>query len=288
MVKIITVIGSTGMQGGSVVRHLLERPEWKIRAITRDTEKPAAKALQEKGVEVVKADISDYDQLLAAFDGAHAVFAVTNFWEHLNKEKEVADGKRMADAAKAAGVKHYIWSSLDSVEKITKGKYTKVHHFDGKYEVEEYINQIGLPATFVLCATYYDIFTPRTLPDGRSAITLPVPSDAKLFIIDTAADFGKFVAAALKMGDSAIGRRLLGSGDELSPSEMVAAWKKKGREVVFVQTPKDMMMIQPAGEELWEMFQYFVEYGIFNGVDVRPSQELVGDLESYERWVMRQ
>ncbi|PRP88215.1 NmrA family transcriptional regulator [Planoprotostelium fungivorum] len=255
---------------------------------SRDTEKPAAISLKEKGAEVVKADIQSYEELLAAFTECHAVFAVTNFWEHQKKEREVGDGKRMADAAKAAGVQHFIWSSVDSVDKISNGKITKVQHFDGKYEVEEYIRSIGLPASFVLCAAYFDVLAPKDLPNGVTAISLPVPSDTKISAINTAADYGKFVRAALDMGQSAIGKRILACTDELTPAEMVEAWNLKGKKVVHVQPPKEVVL-ERMGEELWEMMRYFAEYGYYGGADVKPSQELVkGKLETYKEWVEKQ
>lgn len=141
--KIVTVIGATGAQGGSVVRHLLGDEQYTIRAVTRDINKPASLALAEQGVQVVQADINDFESLKRAFEGSYAVFAVTDFWSHFSKTKEVEDGKKIADAAKWAGVQHYIWSSENSPAKLSGGKITRVEHFDSKFEVEEYAQQIG-------------------------------------------------------------------------------------------------------------------------------------------------
>jgi hypothetical protein len=121
MSKILTVFGATGNQGGSVVNAVLNHPklssEYKIRGVTRDTSKPAAQALAQKGVEVVQGDINDKDSLKRIIEGSSAVFAVTNYWEKASKEYEYKQGTSIADTAHEAGVDHLIWSSLPHVTK---------------------------------------------------------------------------------------------------------------------------------------------------------------------------
>src|SRR5688572_2420326 len=112
MAKVVAVVGSTGAQGGGLCRAILADPAggYSCRAITRDPNKDKAKALAAAGAEVVQADMDDVESLTKAFAGAHAVFGVTNFWEHFSAAKEKAQAKNIADAAKAAGVQHVIWS----------------------------------------------------------------------------------------------------------------------------------------------------------------------------------
>ena len=143
--KIIAVLGSTGSQGGGLCRAILadKAGEFSCRAITRDTNKDKAKALASGGAQVVKADLDDVESLKKAFAGAYGVYAVTNFWEHFSGEKEIAQAKNIAAAAKAAGVKHVVWSTLEDIRKFMKPddkrmpmlqeKY-RVPHFDAKAE----------------------------------------------------------------------------------------------------------------------------------------------------------
>ncbi len=147
--KIIAVLGSTGSQGGGLCRAILADASggFACRAVTRDTGKDKAKALASAGAEVVKADLDDVESLKKAFAGAHGVYAVTNFWEHFSAEKEKAQAKNVAEAAKAAGVKHVIWSTLEDIRKFMKPddkrmpmlqeKY-RVPHFDAKAEANAY------------------------------------------------------------------------------------------------------------------------------------------------------
>jgi len=121
MTKLITIFGSTGNQGGSVVRAILAHPElsrsWRIRGITRDPSKPNAVELSQQGVQMVAADLSSKSSILQAIRGSDAVFGVTNYWEKGTLEFEVMQGKNLADAAKEAGISHLIWSSLPFVSK---------------------------------------------------------------------------------------------------------------------------------------------------------------------------
>jgi len=117
--KIITVIGATGAQGGGVARAILADTsgEFSVRAVTRKPHSEKALALKEAGAEVVNADLEDVDGLRHAFEGAHGAYCVTNYWEHFAGDKEMAHAHNMAKAAKQAGVKHAIWSTLEDVRK---------------------------------------------------------------------------------------------------------------------------------------------------------------------------
>jgi uncharacterized protein YbjT (DUF2867 family) len=163
--KIIAVVGATGTQGGGLCEAILNdrSGEFAVRAITRDTNKDKAKALAARGAEVVSADLDNVESLKKAFAGAYGVYGVTNFWEHFSGEKEKAQAKNIADAAKAAGVKHVIWSSLEDTRKLMKPddkrmpmlqeKY-RVPHFDAKAEADAYFQ--GLPTTILVTSFYWD------------------------------------------------------------------------------------------------------------------------------------
>lgn len=104
--KILVVFGATGNQGGSIIDAVLgdskTANEFKIRGITRDPSKPNAKALEAKGVECVAADINNKDQIEAAFKDAYAIFAMTNYWETMDAELEMQQGRNIADLAKVS------------------------------------------------------------------------------------------------------------------------------------------------------------------------------------------
>ena len=152
--KTIAVVGATGAQGGGLVRAILADPsgEFAARALTRDVNSEKAKALAKLGAEVVAVNIDDAASARSAFEGAYGAFCVTVFWEHFSPEKELAQARAMAQAAKDAGVKHVIWSTLEDTRKwvpltdtrmpTLQGKY-KVPHFDAKGEANGIFAELG-------------------------------------------------------------------------------------------------------------------------------------------------
>jgi uncharacterized protein YbjT (DUF2867 family) len=216
MSKIITVFGATGNQGGSVVQALLNdakiTQEFKVRGITRDTSKPAAQELAKQGVETVavrihrlrntsssaddphQADLNSKDSLRTALKDSHTVFLVTNYWETANPDIEVAQGKNVADIAKELGVQHLIFSSLLNVTKTSNGRLTHVPHFDGKADIEQYIRDSGVPATFYLPGYFMSNLELMLRPgeDGVLTLAVPIGADAKFPLIDIKADTGMF------------------------------------------------------------------------------------------------
>ena len=165
--KIIAVVGATGAQGGGLVRAILNDPSsgFAVRALTRKVDSDKGKELKKLGAEVVAADLDDVESLKRAFAGAHGAFLLTNFWEHFSGEKEFAQAKNMAQAAKHAGVQHVIWSTLEDTRRwvplsdnrmpTLKGKY-KVEHFDAKGEADHLFTELGVPTTFLLTSFYWE------------------------------------------------------------------------------------------------------------------------------------
>ena len=232
MAKIIAVVGATGVQGGGLARAILAEPNsgFSVRAITRDPNKDNAKALAAKGAEVVSANLDDVESLKKAFAGAHGVFGVTNFWEHFSAEKEKAQAKNIADAAKAAGVKHVVWSTLEDTRQFMSAddkrmpmlqeKY-RVPHFDAKAEANAFFS--GVPATMLVTSFYWDnLFmfglAPKKGDDGQYAWAFPM-GNAKLAGI-AGEDIGKTALGIFKAGDQYIGKTVGIAGEFLTIDQM--------------------------------------------------------------------
>src|SRR5262252_6929690 len=156
--KVIAVVGATGAQGGGLARAILDDPSggFSARALTRHPDKPAARELARRGAEVVACDLDDPASVRKAFAGADAAYCVTNYWEHFSTDREMAQARAMADAAKAEKVGHVIWSTLEDTRKwvplsdarmpTLMGKY-KVPHFDSKGSSDHFFQDAGVPTT---------------------------------------------------------------------------------------------------------------------------------------------
>jgi len=271
--KIIAVVGATGAQGGGLVRAIVSDPScgFTVRALTRDVHSDKAKALAKLGAEVVAANLDDADSLARAFAGSYGVFCLTNFWEHFSPEKEYAQVKAQAVAAKKAGVQHAIWSTLEDTRKwvpltdnrmpTLMGKY-KVPHFDAKGEADQEFTKLGVPTTFLLTSFYWDNMIsfgmgPKKGPDGTLAFTLPM-GDKKLPCI-AAEDIGKCALGIFKKGREYIGKTVAIAGEHLTGTEMAAAMTRAfGQPVRYnAVTPEQYRAFGfPGADDLGNMFQF--------------------------------
>lgn len=302
--KIIAVVGATGAQGGGLVRAVVDEPAsgFVVRALTRDVRSDKAKALTALGVEVVAADLDDIESLQRAFTGCHGVFCLTNYWEHFSPEKEVAQARSMAQAAKHASVRHVVWSTLEDTRRwipltdqrmpTLMGKY-KVPHFDAKGEADAEFTKLGLPVTLLLTSFYWDNFIsfgmgPKRGPDGQLALSLPM-GDKKLPGI-AVGDIGKCCFGIFKRGQDFIGKTVGIAGEHLSGLEMASAFTRVlGKPVTYNAVPFEIYrkLGFPGADDLGNMFQFKHD---FNEVFCRPrdlvvSRSLNPSLQTFEQWL---
>jgi len=302
--KVIAVLGATGAQGGGLVRAILSDKSggFTARALTRDVNSDKAKALANMGAEVVAVDVDNHESLRKAFEGAYGVYAVTFFWDHYSPEKENAEAQSIAKAAKEAGIKHIIWSTLEDTRNWVPlsdnrmptlgGKY-KVPHFDGKGESNKYFTEQNLPVTFLLTSFYWDNFIyfgmgPKKGPDGKLALTIPM-ADKKLPSI-AAEDIGKCAYGVFKNGDKYIGKTIGIAGGHLTGKQFSEAFTKAfGEEVVYTPvTPEVYRSFGfPGADDLGNMFQFnhdFEDY--FCGArSIDFTKSINPALKSFDVWL---
>jgi uncharacterized protein YbjT (DUF2867 family) len=253
--KLIAVIGATGQQGSGVVRALQASSQFKVRALTRSPDKH-----RELADEVVEADLNRPETLKAAFEGAHGVFLVTN-WE--GGTDELKQATAAVRAAKDAGVKHFVWSTLPNVEAISGGKFD-VPHFTGKAKIDPIVKEAGFPHhTFVIAPFYYqnlvDRLAPQKQADGSLGWAVPLDSDVRCLHMGDITELGNVVAGAFAHpGEAGNGEYLPLVGDFLSFNEIVETLNRQGHEFSFKQVPTvSFAKLFPGAPEIAEMFSYF-------------------------------
>jgi uncharacterized protein YbjT (DUF2867 family) len=304
--RIIAVLGATGAQGGGLVRAILADPDggFRARVLTRDPDSEKARELARLGAEVVAAEVDDEASIRSAFEGAHGAFCVTFFWHHTSPEKELAQAAAMARAAKAAGLRHVIWSTLEDTRRwvpldddrmpTLMGKY-KVPHFDAKGEADHVFRELGVPTTFLLTSFYWDNLIyfgagPKPGPDGVLAITMPM-GDKKLPGI-AAEDIGKAAYAIFRRGPEFVGRTVAIAGEHLTGAEMAAALTRAlGREVRYNEvSPETYRSLGfPGADDLGNMFQFKRDFQeAFCGPrDPAVARALNPDLQTFDQWLSR-
>jgi uncharacterized protein YbjT (DUF2867 family) len=254
--KLIAVIGATGQQGGAVLRALQASSQFKVRALTRNPEKH-----RELADEIVKADLNRPETLQAAFEGAHGVFLVTNSLEAGSNElKQVTAAVR---AAKEAGVKHFIWSTLPDVEAISGGKFN-APHFTGKARIDPIVKEAGFANhTFVIAPFYYQnlvgVLAPQKQADGSAGWALPLDPDVRCIHMGDITELGNIVAGAFAHPDQAgNGEYLPLVGDFMSFNEIVDTLNRQGHKFSYKQISKEVFApLFPGGAEVAAMFSYW-------------------------------
>lgn len=302
--QVIAVVGATGAQGGGLVRAILRDPSGRFaaRAITRDVESPKARALAGAGAEVVAANVDDVGSLERAFAGAYGAYCVTFFWDHFSAEREIAEARNMARAAKAAGVQHVIWSTLEDTRRFVplddnrmptlKDKY-KVPHFDGKGEANQAFIDTGLAATLLHTSFYWDNFIyfglgPKPGPDGVLALTLPM-GDKRLPGI-AAEDIGKCALGIFKADGQFIGRSVGIAGEHLTGAQMAEKMGRAlGREVRYNEIAPEVYrgFGFPGADDMGNMFQFKRDFNdAFVGArSLELSRRLNPELQDFDAWL---
>ena len=309
--KVIAVVGATGSQGGGLVRAILADPdhEFEVRALARNTRSAMTKELAAAGVEVVDADLNDQESMVRALKGAYGAYVVTNYWVERTPEAEAAQTRAEMElqqaeiaawAAKAAGVKHVIWSTLEDTRNHfgdddrvpnVDGLY-KVPHFDAKGEADELFTKYGIPTTFLRTTFFFEGMTGGLGPvrdaSGTLVLTLPM-GDHRLSGI-AVEDIGKTALGIFKRGNDFVGKTVSIAGDHLTGDEYAAALTDAlGETVVYrPQSWDDYRRLGfPGAVEMGNMFQYYAEDSdrFTRARDLALVRQLNPELQSFRDWL---
>jgi uncharacterized protein YbjT (DUF2867 family) len=274
--KLITVVGATGQQGGAVVRALQARNQFRVRALTRNPAKH-----RDLADEVIQADLSRPETLAAAFAGAHGVFLVTKFWEEGTDELKQATAA--VHAAKNAGVKHFVWSTLPDVEAISGGKF-HVPHFTGKAKADRIVNEDGFANhTFVIAPFYYQnlvgVLAPQKQADRSAGWALPLDPTVRSIHMGDITELGDIVGGAFAHPDQAgHGKYPPLVGDFMSFNEIVDTLNRQGHNFSYTQVSKEVFAgLFPGAAEIAEMLNYFQAH-TYLGSDSRDQVALANKI----------
>lgn len=252
--RTILVTGASGRQGGAVATALLARGHL-VRALTRDLNGSAARTLAASGAEIVGGDFEDRESIIAAARGADTAFLMGNFYE-AGFDGEIRQGKTAAEAIKAAGVGHLIYSAVGSAD-----RNTGIPHFDSKFAVERYIAGLGIPYTISAPVAFMENAIASWSIEGlrRGTYAFPLPAKRKLQLL-AVADIGGFVASLVERREAVFGQRYDVAGDELTGAEQAAILSSAmGRPIKYQGIPALLVRLQSEDQAL--MAEWFNKVG---------------------------
>lgn len=277
--KAVLVTGATGRQGGAVIRHMLPN-RWKLRALTRNPASHAATELARRGVEVMQGDLEDSPSLDRACRGTYGIYSVQDFWS-VGAKREVQQGKNLADAAKKAGVQHFVFSSVGGAE-----RNTGIPHWESKWEIEKHIRQLALPATIFRPASFMETYHILEVEVGilKGRLADPIRGDKPYQTIATD-DIGAFVALAFERPKDFMGRELEIAGSELTNLEAAQVFSRVLRKPVkFRRLPLPIVRLV-LGREFYAMFRWFNEEGYKADIAGLRRRYAEVHLHTLEEWL---
>jgi uncharacterized protein YbjT (DUF2867 family) len=277
--KTVLITGATGQQGGAVIRHMLAKG-WNLRALTRNSSSDTALSLARQGVELAQGDLEDLASLEHAAQGVYGIYSVQNFWK-VGAKREVQQGKNLAGVAKKAGVEHFVYSSVGGAE-----RNSGIGHWATKWEIEQYIRQLGLPATMIRPAAFMENYyleqTEIGILQGKFTDAVRADKPYQTVAVD---DIGAFVALAFDRPTEFIGQALEIAGSELTNPQAAEVFSRVlGKPVEFEELP--MPVVQSVlGEEYYQMYRWFNEVGFqANIAELRRRYPEV-HLSTLEEWL---
>jgi len=270
---------------------LLADGNWKVRGLTRHAESQRALELSSKGVDIIQVDLRNKDAIASALENCYAFFALTNYWDSSTTNNETEIGKGLVDAAKSAGVKHFIWSTLPNVKKLSGGKYN-VHHFTNKALVQEYAEQILKETkytTYIAPAFYYQNFKTFFSPKMEEDVLVFTMPDTKILHSVDVGDMGTAIVSILSHPEE-FNRKIVPLFGEQKPlKEYIPAIEDLSeKKVKFVLLSWQEYSKYPhhGAAELGEMFGWFDEFGYYGKeFDVDLMNKANPNLKSWKDWL---
>ena len=272
--KMIAVTGATGQQGGAVARKLLAGG-WRVRALTRDISKPVAQELKALGAELLPGDLDQRAELEAAFEGAYGVFSVQNFWlPNVGFEGEIRQGKLVADLAKEAGIQHLVYTSVGGADRAPG-----VMHFESKWEIEQYVQSLGIPYTILRPVFFMDNFNwsrPYILNGTLTSIGLRAEKGLQLIAVE---DIGAFAVLAFEKPEEYLGKTMEIAGDELTEAQIAEIFSR------VIGRPVSLGKAERTDEERDAMLRFFNDRGYT--ADITALRRLHPELLRLEEYLRK-
>lgn len=285
MKRSIVVVGATGLQGRAVTARLLAAG-WDVRAMTRNPDGLAAKALAEAGARVVRGDMEDVTSLIAAAEGAHGMFSVQptvgspGTAADFSAEDEVRWGRNVAEAARAVSVRHLVYTSVAGAGRHESERLPS--NVVNKWLIEQHIAALALPATILRPVSFMENYTGGYhLRDGAVATPFAADVSQQVMAVD---DLGAFAAMAFARPSEWVGRAVDLAGDELSPVRIAAAISEAvGRPLPYVEIPIEA--VREVGEEFAFAYEWLNERGY--RADLALTRRLHPEVMDLRTWLDR-
>ena len=279
--NVVLVTGGTGSQGGATVTHLLAAKKVRVRVLTRNLESPKAKSLAARGVELVKGDFEDVASLRTALAGVSAAFSVQQWTEKGGTAAEELNGKRFADAVKASGSPHLVYSSAEGAE-----RKSGLAHYESKWAIEQHIRDLKLPATILRPVGFMDALGVPAIQRGMylGMFRANWGISHRVQFVATY-DIGWFAARALEDPERYAGRVIQLAGDELNVADIIRTFKTVTGHKPWVAPIPASVAKRMMPKEFADMFRWIREEGF--EADISQVRQEYPQLLTFAGWLKK-
>jgi len=279
--NVVLVTGGTGSQGGATVTHLLAAKKVRVRVLTRNLESPKAKSLAARGVELVRGDFEDVASLRTALAGVSAAFSVQQWTEKGGTAAEELNGKRFADAVKASGSPHLVYSSAEGVE-----RKSGLGHYESKWAIEQHIRDLKLPATILRPVGFMDALGVPAVQRGMYLGMFRANWGVSYRVQFVATyDIGWFAARALEVPERYAGHVIPLAGDELNVADIIRTFKTVTGHKPWVAPIPAFVAKRMMPKEFADMFRWIREEGF--EADIAQVRHEYPQLLTFAGWLKK-
>ncbi|CAF3503139.1 hypothetical protein SNK04_006399 [Fusarium graminearum] len=300
MSRAILITGATGKQGGAVINALLAKSssEFLLLAVTRNKESASAKNLAAKSSNIKLVE-GDLDSIPALFQAAKRAAGTVPIWgvysvqlsmgKGVTLEGEVRQGKGLIDESIKAGIKHFVYSSVDrGGDEKSWTDATVVPHFKTKYEIEHHLrnstnNGNGSMNWTILRPT---AFMENLEPIFATKIFLTMIRDTlkdKPLQWVATEDIGYFAAEAFTDSRGWNKKAISITGDELTFAQLSEAFEHATGGPAGTTFGILGKALKVGVKELGIMVNWFRDEGY--GADLAKVRQLNPEAKTMEQWV---
>ncbi|MBD2070099.1 NmrA family NAD(P)-binding protein [Leptolyngbya sp. FACHB-671] len=280
----VLLIGVTGGTGHHAIQGLLEQGITDPRILTRklDLSRPSLAQLSQAGLELVEADLDDATSLAKAFAGVERVYCHATAGDSAKPDpREVSRARVLAQVAQASGIRHFVYNSAGGAD-----RHSGIGHIEQKYQVEQILQQAGLPTTMLRACLFMEEFWKRyTRPSVlKGSFSFAVQPTKPLHLITTK-DMGRVAAYVMKHPEQYIGKAIELAGDVLTPRQMADAFAKaQGKPVVYKEVPPWIFLLL-FRKSLFDLIQWYRNHGYQADVPHLRDQEFPGLLTTFQEFL---
>lgn len=278
--RTIFVTGGTGNQGGALARNLLQNG-FKVKILTRHTESIKAGDLRRLGAEIIRGDLDEMNSFKNHLKDVNGIFSNPTYENGVNKE--VKQGKVLADLAKAYSVPHLMYSSVGGAD-----LKTGIPHFESKYEIENHVKSLGIPYTIIRPVSLYENFL---LPQVKSRIlkgklVSPINRNTVQQFV-SAQDIGRIGGEIFKNGEQYIGRTITVGAEQMDLEQAAAIFSEAlGQNIKYQKLP-GLITRLVMGKDLFTMFNWINAHNAIFVKDIEACKREFPGMVSLKSWIQQ-